>query len=61
LLEKIAKIKLRPFRIPNPAICFRAFTEFYISIAMNRTVVGSFSITASRKLQIFVKASRENS
>jgi hypothetical protein len=61
VLEEIVIIKLRPFRIPNPAICFRDLTEFHISIAMYRTVVGSLSITASRNLQIFVKASRENS
>jgi len=51
LLEEIVIIKIRPFRIPNPAICFRAFTDFHISTVMYRTVVGSLSITASRNLQ----------
>jgi len=54
VLGEIFIIKIRPFRIPNPAICFRAFTEFHISITMYKTIIGSLSITASRNLQIFV-------
>jgi len=46
LLEEIVIIKIRSFRIPNPEICFRTFTEFHISIAMYRTVAGSLSVTA---------------